>query len=88
MAATTSDPFLQRLTLATIDAGARAVIVDVVGGDALAQRLIDQGLWPGVEVRRITHAIGGDPILFALHGYRLALRVDEARRIVVRGSSL
>lgn len=56
----------------------------MTGGDALAQRLVDQGLWPGVEVRRVAHALGGDPILFALQGYRLALRVDEAARVRVR----
>jgi Fe2+ transport system protein FeoA len=57
------------------------VVASVDGGDALAQRLEDQGLWAGVEVRRAAHAPFGDPILFVLHGYRLALRVDEARRV-------
>lgn len=55
----------------------------MLGGDALARRLDDQGLWPGVEVERVRHALGGDPILFVLHGYRLALRRDEAVRVRV-----
>lgn len=55
----------------------------MLGGDALAARLDDQGLWPGVEVERVRHAIGGDPILFVLHGYRLALRREEALRVRV-----
>jgi ferrous iron transport protein B len=57
------------------------VVASVDGGDALAQRLEDQGLWAGVEVRRSAHAPFGGPILFLLHGYRLALRVDEAQRV-------
>lgn len=79
-----SDPSRVVATLADLRAGASAFVDRVEGGDALAQRLTDQGLWPGVEVRRIAHAIGGDPILFALQGYRLALRVDEAARVRVR----
>lgn len=55
----------------------------VTGGDELAQRLCDQGLWPGVEVELVTAAPGGDPLLVVLHGYRLALRRDEAARVLL-----
>lgn len=79
-----SDPSRFAATLADLRRGASACVDRVEGGDALAQRLMDQGLWPGVEVRRVAHAIGGDPILFALQGHRLALRVDEASRVRVR----
>lgn len=70
-------------TLADLGSGERAIVREVLGGDALARRLVDHGLWPGIEVLRVRHALGGDPILFVLHGYRLALRADEARRVQV-----
>ncbi len=69
-------------------AGQSGIVAMVVGDDVLAQRLEDQGLWAGVEVKRLLHALGGDPILFALHGYRLALRRDEAARVKLRGDSV
>ncbi len=68
-------------TLCDLQDGRVGIVVSVDGGDDLAARIQDQGLWPGVEVQRICSAPFGDPILFSLHGYRLALRLDEARRV-------
>jgi len=59
------------------------VVVGVDGDDALAQRLDAAGVWPGVRVQKIGKAPFGDPLLFRLHGYRLALRRAEAARIRV-----
>ena len=70
-------------TLAQLGRRQRARVRDVVGDDDLARRLVDQGLWPGVEVELLTAAPGGDPLLFVLHGFRLALRRDEAARVRV-----
>jgi ferrous iron transport protein A len=56
-------------------------VLAVDGDDALARRLGDLGLWPGTEVEVLTRAPFGDPILFRLRGYRLALRREEARRV-------
>jgi ferrous iron transport protein A len=70
-------------TLAQAVCGRTVVVLAVRGDDALAQRLADQGLWRGVAVDLITTAPGGDPLLFRLHGYRLALRRDEAERVLV-----
>lgn len=56
-------------------------VLAVDGGDALARRLGDLGLWPGTPVEVLCRAPGGDPILFQLRGYRLALRRDEAARV-------
>lgn len=57
-------------------------VVAVEGADALARRLQDHGLWPGAVAELLTVAIGGDPLLFRLHGYRLALRREEAMRVL------
>ena len=65
-------------------AGHRVVeVVAVDGDDDLARRLVSVGLWPGVLVERIATAPFGDPMLFRLHGYRLALRRAEAARVLV-----
>ena len=73
-------------TTITLDGAAYgqvAVVVAVDGEDAIAKRLASAGLWAGVQVERIGRAPFGDPLLFRLHGYRLALRRDEAARVRV-----
>ena len=59
-------------------------VVRVDGDDALARRLSAQGLWPGTRVRLVTKALGGDPLLFHVQGFRLALRHEEALRVVAQ----
>lgn len=56
---------------------------EVEGEDALAARLRDLGLLPGTVVRLAARAPFGGPLLFRLRGYRLALRRDEALRVLV-----
>jgi len=37
-------------------------------------------------VQLLTTALGGDPLLFRVQGYRLALRRDEAARVLAEWS--
>lgn len=60
-----------------------AIVLRVDGDDELARRLAAVGFWPGARVERITSAPFGDPILFFVHGYRVALRRSEAERVRV-----
>jgi Fe2+ transport system protein FeoA len=71
-------------TLDGLRPGEVATVVTVDGADVLAQRLGDHGLWAGAEVRLLRRAPFGDPLLFWLHGLRLALRRDEAVRVRVQ----
>ncbi len=63
--------------------GCRYAVVAVHGDDAIAQRLTAGGLWPGAQIERLGQAPFGDPMLFRLHGYRLALRKSEAQRVQI-----
>ena len=56
----------------------------VEAGTTLARRLADLGFCPGTPVRVVRRAPLGDPVLYELRGYRIALRRREARRIRVR----
>jgi len=58
-------------------------VVAVAGDDALARRLLASGLWAGAGIERLGQAPFGDPLLFRLHGFRLALRASEAARVSV-----
>lgn len=73
-----------RLLLTEAVPGEHYEVLEVSGDDALSRRLAAAGLWRGAELERIASAPFGDPLLFRLHGYRLALRRSEARRVEVQ----
>ncbi len=72
-------------TLPLTDAlpGRRYVVAAVRGDDALAERLRASGVWAGAPIERLAAAPFGGPLLFRVHGYRLALRRSEAVRVDV-----
>ncbi|MEY3160642.1 MAG: hypothetical protein RIT25_633 [Planctomycetota bacterium] len=74
----------QDIRLCCLPRGVDATVVAVEGSDEVARRLADLGLVPGTRLQMLTVAPLGDPILFRLLGYRLALRKDEAERVLVR----
>lgn len=59
-------------------------VLTVIGDDVLATRLVAAGFWPGAFCERVTTSPLGDPILFLVHGYRVALRRAEAARVLVQ----
>ena len=71
------------MTLDQIPRGTLARIQDVTGDDTLAIRLMEMGLIEGEEIGLIGAAPLGDPLEFSVRGYRLSLRANEARRVVV-----
>jgi ferrous iron transport protein A len=63
------------------------MILVVEGEDLVARRLQDLGFLPGTEVVRVRTAPLGDPVVYSLRGFLMALRCDEARRVVVQDSA-
>ena len=70
-------------TLDTLKPGERARVADVTGDDAVAVRLLEMGLVEGEEIENLGAAPLGDPVEFFVRGYRLSLRLSEARRVQV-----
>ena len=70
-------------SLDTIAVGDSARVLDVDGDDAVAIRLLEMGLTPGVAVRVLGRAPFGDPLELELRGYRLSIRLAEAARVTV-----
>ncbi|MBT5017468.1 MAG: ferrous iron transport protein A [Planctomicrobium sp.] len=69
-------------TLADVkQVGTTVRIVDVLGDDAVALRLMEMGLTEDEEVELLGFAPLGDPIEFSVRGYRLSLRSSEAARV-------
>jgi ferrous iron transport protein A len=70
-------------TLNELSVGQSARIVDVVGDDAVAVRLMEMGLTEGEPIELLGAAPLGDPLEFSLRGYRLSLRKSEAARVQI-----
>jgi ferrous iron transport protein A len=68
-------------TLCDLRPGERGRVVSVEGSDSIAARLLEMGLLPGEEVQLIGTAPMGDPLEFAVYGYRISLRRVEAGRV-------
>jgi len=70
-------------SLATLEPGEAAVVVDVEGEGAFRRRLMDMGFTKGVVVSAIKVAPLGDPIEYCIGGTHVTLRQQEARQVVV-----
>ncbi|HVF57169.1 MAG TPA: FeoA domain-containing protein [Pyrinomonadaceae bacterium] len=77
------DPGASTVSLNTLPAGVAARVVSVGGSGAIARRLMEMGVVPGVPVRVIKSAPLGDPIEIRVRNYHLALRRTEAQTITV-----
>jgi ferrous iron transport protein A len=73
-------------TLCDLKPGECGRVVSVMGQDTVAARLLEMGLLPGEEVEHIGTAPMGDPMEFAVYGYRISLRRDEAQRVQIERS--
>lgn len=71
------------LRLDELAPGESATIVEVVGNDVLASRLMEMGLIDGEAISMIGRAPMGDPTEFSIRGYRISLRKSEAARVLV-----
>jgi len=71
------------VTLDTTPFGVLARVVSVAGDGAVALRLMQMGVVPGVPVSVVRSAPLGDPIQVRIRDYDLALRRIEAQTITV-----
>ena len=66
--------------------GEEAELAHVSAAPDLATRLMEHGFVPGAMVRALHSAPGGDPRVFRVDGAEIALRLETARSLVVRGA--
>ena len=66
---------------AELAVGEMGRVTRIAGADEVSRRLLEMGVTPGVEIRRLGAAPLGDPLEFELRGYRLRLRKAEAAHV-------
>ena len=72
-----------KMTLKDLEIGESARIKTVGGNGALRQHFLDMGVIPGAETTVVKFAPMGDPMELMIHGYELALRLDDAEKIEI-----
>ncbi|MHC1665866.1 ferrous iron transport protein A [Stenotrophomonas maltophilia] len=79
------------MTLSELPLHASAVVEsvqDLHANDAIARRLRELGFVKGEEVRLVAKGpVGGEPLLVQVGFTRFALRISEAKRVVVDAAS-
>jgi ferrous iron transport protein A len=70
-------------TLADLSPSQVGRIHSLSGVDGLTQRLSELGFTPGQPVQVVRFAPLGDPMQIRIRGFNIALRRNEARRIVL-----
>ena len=71
------------MTLDMLKDGQRAVISGLRHRGDVSARLMEMGLFEGVEIQLLRRAPLGDPIEFQLGDYRLSLRKADAAQVEV-----
>jgi ferrous iron transport protein A len=74
-------------TLADLLPAQEGQISSITGIDSIAQRLSEMGFTPGQAVQVVRFAPLGDPMQVRLRGFSIALRRNEARRILLTPAS-
>ena len=69
--------------LSDLSIGERARVISVSGRDTLLHRLQDFGLISGTEITPLHLAPFGDPIAYLIRGAVIALRHEDAKKILV-----
>lgn len=68
-----------RLDTQLDERGKSWTVARIEGEGTVRRRLMEMGLLPGTRVQVLGRAPFGDPIEIRLRGYRLSIRVEEAK---------
>jgi len=71
------------MTLDDLRPGSECLVKKLNAHDKLGQRLMDMGVYPGLEMKVIRNAPLEDPMELELDGYYLSIRHEEAKFVEV-----
>ncbi len=74
----------RNINLDELGQGESAIIVEILGDDIVASRLMEMGLIEDEPISMVGRAPMGDPTEYAVRGYRISLRKSESNRVLIR----
>ena len=77
----------RNIKLDELGLGESAVIIEIIGNDVVASRLMEMGLIEDEPISMVGRAPMGDPTEYSVRGYRISLRKNESTRVLVRKES-
>ncbi len=72
-----------QIPLSEVAIKGKAKVVEIVKGSIIRRRIMDMGITKGVEIVVEGKAPMGDPIEIQVRGYKLSLRKNEAKDVMV-----
>ncbi|MBF0181729.1 MAG: ferrous iron transport protein A [Magnetococcales bacterium] len=76
---------MEPITLCDLPRGGTGIVSNIRGETRLKRRLSEMGLVKGARVEAMQTAPLGDPRIYAVAGFRLSLRNEEARLVILDG---
>lgn len=77
----------QPKTLADLAQGQHGMLERLEVPDDVARRLMELGFVPGSRITAMFSAPGGDPCIYRVNGCEIALRLETARKLLLRTTS-
>lgn len=74
----------EELELSRLPLGQKALIARLTGEGRWRRRLLDLGFVPGSVVEAVRRSPLGDPVAFLIKGTVIALRVEQAQKVLVK----
>lgn len=74
-------------TLAELAPSEHGQIHTIAGTDGISHRLAELGFTPGQTVEMVRFAPLGDPMQIRIRGFQLALRRQEAKRVLLSNAA-
>jgi len=72
-----------KLTLAEMKTGQTGIVIDVLGGHGLIQRLDALGIRPGRKVTKLSSTLFRGPVMLRVDSTQVAVGFGMARKIIV-----
>jgi ferrous iron transport protein A len=76
------------IPLCELPIGARAKVVSLESSGNTRRRLLDLGLVPSAVIEAVRRSPAGDPVAYRIRGAVIALRREEASRVLVTNVSI
>ncbi len=71
------------MTLSRLRVGERATVVSLTSQGIQRRRMLDLGLTRGTVVEALHRSPAGDPVAYYIRGAVIALREDDAKKVLV-----